>query len=134
VSDQQAVLFANEAFYRAFADGDVAAMDAVWARAVPVVCIHPGWELISGRDEVMKSWRAILESANRPKIRIHGARAFVRGDMAFVVCYEALDQGFLVATNVFMREDGGWLMVHHQAGPTAPPDLDEIGDKPGLVH
>jgi hypothetical protein len=134
VSDKQAVLFANDAFYQAFADGDFAAMDAAWARTAPIACIHPGWELISGREEVMESWRAILESANRPKIRIHGARAFVHRDMAFVVCYEALDQGFLIATNVFVRENGTWLMVHHQAGPTAPPDLDETGDEPNVIH
>ncbi len=134
MSDRQAVLFANEAFYQAFADGDVAAMEAIWARAAPVACIHPGWDLIAGRDEVMGSWRAILESANRPAIHSHGAQAFIHGAMALVVCYEELDQGFLVATNVFVREDGAWRMVHHQAGPTAPPDLDETDDEPSVMH
>jgi len=41
--DIQAALFANEAFYRAFADRDIDAMDALWARGEPVLCIHPGW-------------------------------------------------------------------------------------------
>ena len=36
------MLFANEAFYRAFADRDMAAMDGVWAVHAPVACIHPG--------------------------------------------------------------------------------------------
>ncbi len=134
MSDKQAVLFANEAFYQAFADGDVAAMEAVWARTAPIACIHPGWNLISGRDDVMGSWRAILESTNRPAIHSHGAEAIIHGDMALVVCYEELDQGFLVATNVFVREDDAWRMVHHQAGPTAPPDLDETDDEPGVMH
>ncbi|MEE8533734.1 MAG: nuclear transport factor 2 family protein, partial [Alphaproteobacteria bacterium] len=43
MADEQTVLFVNEAFYQAFADGDLAAMDAVWAREAPVACIHPGW-------------------------------------------------------------------------------------------
>ncbi len=134
MSDKQAILFANEAFYQAFADGDVAAMEAVWSRAAPVSCIHPGWDLIAGRDEVMESWRAILEGPNRPAIHHHGGEVFVHGDTAFVVCYEALDQGFLIATNLFVRENGSWLMVHHQAGPTAPPDLDESDEGPDVMH
>ena len=32
LADREAVLFANEAFYRAFADRDIDAMDALWAR------------------------------------------------------------------------------------------------------
>ncbi len=39
------------------------------------------------------------------------------GESAFVVCGEALDGDELIATNYFVREDGVWKMVHHQAGP-----------------
>ena len=134
MSEKQAVLFANEAFYRAFADGDLDAMEAMWAREAPVACIHPGWNLISGRDEVMESWRSILESANRPAVRNHGDQAFLYGDTAFVICYEALEEGFLVATNVFVVENGAWRMVHHQAGPTTPPDLDEADEAANVMH
>jgi hypothetical protein len=42
IADREQVLFANEAFYRAFADRDIDAMDALWARGEPVLCIHPG--------------------------------------------------------------------------------------------
>ena len=48
MADDEAVLFANEAFYRAFADRDVEAMDEVWAQGVPVACIHPGWQRARG--------------------------------------------------------------------------------------
>ena len=40
---------------------------------------------------------------------------------AFVVCYERLGPNFLIATNLFVKEDGAWKMVHHQAGPIPPP-------------
>ena len=36
------VLAANEAFYRAFDDGDREAMRRLWASRAPVVCVHPG--------------------------------------------------------------------------------------------
>ena len=116
MADSEAVLFANEAFYPAFSAGDVAEMDALWSRDAPVACIHPGWEALSGRSDVMASWRAILREPLAVVCR--EARAYLFGDLALVVCYEALDEGFLVATNVFVREGRGWKMVHHQAGPT----------------
>ncbi len=40
--ERDAVLFANEAFYRAFVDRDLATMEQVWSRRDSVVCIHPG--------------------------------------------------------------------------------------------
>lgn len=134
MSDAEPVLFANEAFYYAFAGGDAAAMDEVWARDVPVSCIHPGWNVLAGRDAVMESWRSILGSDRRPAIRSQGASAFLHGDVAFVTCYENVGQGYLAATNVFVREGGAWKMVHHHAGPTAPPEAEEPEDAPDLVH
>ena len=40
--EHAAVLFANDAFYLAFANRDYDAMDVIWARDAPVTCIHPG--------------------------------------------------------------------------------------------
>src|SRR5436189_231886 len=63
-----AILFANESFYRAFAARDAAAMEALWATDLPVACIHPGWAPLTGRAAVMQSWRNILSNANAPKV------------------------------------------------------------------
>lgn len=116
--DDEAALAANRAFYKAFAAADIKAMDALWARRADVACIHPGWGLLAGRDEVIDSWRRIFSNAP-PDIICHGARAFLLGDAAYVVCLEIMPEGVLIATNLFVREDGRWRMVHHQAGPTA---------------
>lgn len=133
MSEQAAVLFANDAFYVAFAGGDVAAMNDVWADDAPVTCIHPGWRPIEGREEVMASWRSILTAPTRPQIRIQNARAHVLGAVAYVVCHEILDRGALVATNVFVKSGARWKMVHHQAGEAPPPDEDE-DEPPELVQ
>ena len=126
MSEEDAVLAANEEFYRAFAARDLAAMDALWAQVTPVACIHPGWDALVGREAVMESWAAILGGPGAPQIRCEAPRAFVKGQSAFVICREVLEQGRLIATNVFAREQDGWRMVHHQAGPSgqaqpAPP-------------
>ena len=123
------VLETNGAFYRAFSGRDVDAMHGVWAAAAPVTCIHPGWDVLRGRDAVLESWRAILSGSGSPDIRWSHAFAEVHGDTAIVVCREHVGDGVLVATNVFAREEGAWRMVHHQASPLAQRD-DEEPDAP----
>jgi ketosteroid isomerase-like protein len=131
--DEQAVLFVNEAFYRAFRDRDFKAVEALWAERAPIACVHPGWGPLAGREQVLESWAAILENPASPRVTCHAAQAFVHEDMAFVVCFERIERNFLVATNLFVREDGDWRLVHHQSGPTAEePRVEE--EPEGSVH
>ena len=129
--DERAVVAANAAFYAAFQARDVAGMEALWARGLPVAVIHPGWPPVHGRAAVLETWRRILEGSAPPEIACSRAWPYLNGDSAFVICYEKLPGGDLVATNVFAREDGQWRIVHHQAGPTPPP-ADAAGSD--LVH
>ena len=125
------VLAANLGFYEAFAAGDMTAMDALWSPRLSVTCIHPGWQALVDRVAVMQSWQAIL--ASPPAVRCLGARSFVQEDHAYVVCYETVGDGMLVATNIFSCEGGSWLMIHHQAGPTRA--LQEVQpDDSNQVH
>src|SRR6185503_2014542 len=74
MTDSDAVLAANLEFYRAFTARDLAAMDALWARAAPVACIHPGWPALSDRDAIMESWRSILGNPGSPRIACYDER------------------------------------------------------------
>lgn len=118
MGDREAVLFGNEAFYQAFNARDMALMEQLWAERVPVACIHPGWPPLEGRDAVLRSWRSILGNAAQPQIRMQEPRVFFAGEVAFVICYEQVGGQYLIATNIFVREDGGWRLAHHQSGPT----------------
>lgn len=130
-SRERELLHANAAFYEAFAQGDIEAMDELWAHELPVACVHPGWPALHGREDVMASWRSILLADSTPDIacsQAHAALLGPDGDVGYVVCVEHVEGDALVATNVFAREDGLWQIVHHQAGPVAneadvpPPD------------
>ncbi len=114
------VLEANDAFYRAFAARDSDAMGRLWAERHPVACVHPGWDVLDGRERVLASWRGILGAAGAPGIACSRAAARILGEVAFVTCHEVVSGGLLAATNVFVREDGRWRMAHHQATPIAP--------------
>ena len=113
------VLEANVDFYRAFAARDSEAMGQLWAERHPVACVHPGWDVLDGRERVLASWRDIFGSGSPPDIACSHAAARILGEVAFVTCHEVVSGGLLAATNVFVREEGRWRMAHHQATPIA---------------
>jgi len=125
MSESAKLLFANDAFYTAFANRDPAAMENLWAQRAPVTCIHPGWQALVSREAVLDSWRAILANPRAPQIVCRGPNAFVQGEVGLVVCYEVIGGSVLAASNVFVREGGDWKLMHHQAGPCEglPADL-----------
>jgi uncharacterized protein (TIGR02246 family) len=115
---------ANAALYEALESADVDRMAAIWDDADPdaLVCVHPGWPMLRGRDRVLRSFSAIM--ANTPYIQFFLTDVDVRvaGDMAVVTCTENIltavsqegSSGQVVATNVFRRRASGWrLQVHH---------------------
>ena len=115
--DEEDVIAVNRAFYRAFAAGDLDAMDRLWAKEKPVACIHPGGPVLDNRAIIMDSWASILSGPDRPAIRPQKVRVSKLGDIAFVTLYERLSDNCLAATNIFAREDGNWKLVLHQSGP-----------------
>jgi len=125
---EDSVLLANTEFYAAFASRDPDAMDRLWAREHLVACIHPGWHALHGRDEVLASWRAILDNPESPRVIFLDARALVLGDTALVTCTEKLPEAELCATNVFTLERGEWKIVHHQAGPLSRRAVRRVAD------
>jgi ketosteroid isomerase-like protein len=113
----EAVLEANDAFYRAFNEKSLPAMEAVWASSEDVTCIHPGWNLLRGHSMVMESWKAILSNPNQPRVLSGGATVNLAGDVALVICRELVGGIPLAATNVFTLEEGAWRLLHHHSGP-----------------
>ena len=132
--DVTAVLAANEAFYRAFAAGDYGAMEMLWTHAPDASCIHPGWPPVHGRDKVLETWRGILGHPPSPPIRVIEPAASVHGDTALVVCWEAIGEIYLVASNLFVREEGIWRLVHHQSGQTEKRPKTAAPEPPRTLH
>jgi len=114
MTDTAAVLDANDAFYRAIREGDLDAMEALWARARPVSCTHPNGPAIFGRAAVMASWRLILGHLP-PEIHAADPQPIITGQTAMVLCREKIGSAELMASNAWVREDDAWRMVNHQA-------------------
>jgi ketosteroid isomerase-like protein len=123
--DEEEVLEANRAFYEALGSLDLARMEVVWLHYDWVRCLHPGWDLLVGWEEVRKSWADIFRSTTRMLIAISRPLVHVAGDTAWVSCIqnvtsvhtEGLSTAVIEATNIFVRRQGRWLMVHHHTTP-----------------
>ena len=118
MSDEDAILTANAAYYRAFSTADFAAMNRIWADD-KVSCIHPGWPVLIGREAILESYREILRNPNQDRIDPRNETVMVAGDEARVICAKFVGGAALAATNLFKRIDGAWRMTHHQASPIA---------------
>lgn len=120
-----AVETANRAFYAALEARALDQMEAVWEQDDAVSCIHPGWHRLDGWDDVRRSWQAIFASSRAWTVACEQVRVRVAGDLASVTCVEVIvpfggkgeTASRMQATNLFVRREGRWRMVHHHASP-----------------
>jgi ketosteroid isomerase-like protein len=110
------------AFYTAFTNCDVQAMDTVWADD-NVICIHPGSSVLVGHEAVMRSWMNILTDAEPPNLHVQVLYRHVGTDLALHVVEEQIipnsgnpeTTSVVLATNIYRSYLNGWRMVEHHA-------------------
>ena len=120
MTGEDEILAANAAYYRAFRMGDDALMGRVWQDG-EITCVHPGWPPIHGRAAVLASYRGIMSNPNQPEVGCQDEQVFITGDVARVICVEAVSGVRLIATNLFLRTGTDWRMIHHQASLLTAP-------------
>lgn len=147
-AESRAVEAANQAFYDAVETSDLDALEHIVLTgplAESVSVVHPGWPVLRGRREVMRSYALIMANTEYIQFFLTDVEVAVDGDTALVTCTEniltggpaeddgsagSLVGGLVVATNVFRRTSAGWrLWVHH--GSPVLADEDETGGPDG---
>jgi ketosteroid isomerase-like protein len=131
-TEEEKVLAANLAFYEALQSLRLPRMEAVWLQEDWVRCLHPGWELLLGWEEVQKSWAAIFQSTLQMLISVSRPLVHVAGDTAWVSCLEdvttaqadGVSSALIEATNIFVRQRNRWMLVHRHT--TALPGKEDI--------
>lgn len=117
----QPVLAANQAFYDAHEQRDMAAMSSVWAQTDDVACVHPGWPILRGWSDVRQSWEGIFRGPGRNQFVVTNVAVTLTDVLAIVTLDENLldetARGTIAATNVFRLDDGSWRMVLHHGSP-----------------
>lgn len=105
-----------------------------------VSCVHPGWPVLTGRGEVLRSYALIMANTDYIQFFLTDVHVSVSGDTALVTCTENILSGgpapedapgpgpllgqLVVATNVFHRTSEGWKLWSHHASPV----LAETGE------
>ncbi len=125
MSDTQAVLLANQHFYRAFEKRDIEAMTAVWSQGIGSVCIHPGRDALQGWEQIRTSWIQIFKNTRYMEINTEIISTDMNGSLAYVVLVENVMQvaggrrveAKSMATNLFEQMGGNWYLVLHHGSP-----------------
>ncbi|HEX5854365.1 MAG TPA: nuclear transport factor 2 family protein [Thermoanaerobaculia bacterium] len=132
--DDTAVSAANLGFYRALEARDLSAMDVVWAHEDAATCVHPGWHRLEGWTEIRRSFENIFTNSRPWTVSCRDVRVAVVGDLAWVTCAEVIipfggdedeDAARMQATNLFVRTDGEWKMIHHHASSSPTEGSEE---------
>jgi ketosteroid isomerase-like protein len=126
---EDALRAANTRFYSAFESLDIAQMEAVWAHDDEVECVHPGWELLLGWDEVRDRWARLFANARRVRVALSSVWLRIEGRVGWVACTEhvttafadGFDDAMVQATNIFVLQEEGWMLVAHHASPLPNP-------------
>ena len=104
-------------------------MEALWARA-RAGRLHPSRLAAAARPRGRAG--ELARHPGRPELAADPLRRRRRArrsaTAAFVVCTERFPGVELVATNVFVREDGAWKLVHHHASGVARPRGEDEGE------
>ncbi|MFF9482070.1 nuclear transport factor 2 family protein [Streptomyces sp. NPDC014733] len=144
-TDIELVEQANTELYEAVERGDQEALTALWLDG-QVSVVHPGWPVLRGRGEVLRSYALIMANTEYIQFFLTDVEIDVMGDTALVTCTEnilsggpAEDDGsvgpligqLVVATNVFRRTEEGWRVWSHHGSPVLTDgEDDEDGDGP----
>lgn len=128
-SPEEAVRAANQRFYAAYEALDMTEMEAAWAHDDAIECVHPGWDLLFGWDEVRESWERVFANTKRVRISLSSMWIRVEGNAAWVACTEhvttaftdGFDESIAQTTNIFVLRNGEWLLAAHHASPLPTP-------------
>lgn len=138
--DIAAIETVNQAFYTAIEDADLDKMTEIWAEDTlegRVSCVHPGWSMLAGRAEVLRSWALIMANTTYIQFVLTDVQTTVLGDLAVLTCVEniltageegesSFAAGKVVASNVYVRSGRGWrLWMHHGSPVLQSEDEDE---------
>lgn len=120
---------ANRRFYEAFEARDAVAMAACWAVTDDIACVHPGGPWVCGCDQVRESWAAVLAASGYMEVEVEIVGIAFNDPVARLSCIEHVTtvagperiSADVAATNAFVLDRSGWMMVLHHASPVMRP-------------
>lgn len=129
------------AFYDALQRGDIDLLMACWADEDDVVCVHPGGPRIVGVTAIRATFEAMFANGTIRAVpeRVHkvqsvGSCVHHLIERVEVRSPKGARDAWVIATNVYHRTAQGWRLVAHHASPGTTSELQEVSDRPQVLH
>ena len=134
-SEAERVRAVNERFYEALSAQNLLRLEQLWAHTKYVRCKHPGAQMLAGWESIRESWRELFTRSICLTIEPLLAEINVHGPIAVVTCREKMSSVTLdsstvattMATNIFEKQRGRWLLIHRHASPVLEPGAAAAG-------
>src|SRR5690349_15162631 len=132
-TDADNVIAANAAYYKALSARDLAAMAEIWTCANDNILIAPPADPVThiGWDAIKRNWERYWALFDQFKVSMGTPTVNVNGPVAWVHGIETSQRrtksgkassSSNYGTNIFVKDDGRWRMVFHQAALIEPHD------------
>ena len=126
-SEAERVRVVNQRFYEALSTQNLLRLEQLWSHSPQVRCLHPGEHMLTGWSTIRESWRAMFTRSIAFSVEPLIAEVNVHGPIAVVTCQEKLatftldgsSVANLLATHIFLKQRGRWLLIHRHASPVA---------------
>jgi ketosteroid isomerase-like protein len=117
---------ANRAYYEALSSRDIRAMEQVWSHTSEATNVAPPIRLAAhvGWDAVRKTYEGFWNTLDGLSVSMPQPTIHVKGDVAWVFGIENASRrmkngqsssGPNFGTSIFVKEDGRWAMIFHEA-------------------
>lgn len=131
----------EQEFYEALQNADIERLMAVWSDDDDIVCVHPGGPRVVGPAAIRATFDSIFGNgavdARPEKVRrLHSHACAVHSVLEHVrvMTEEGPRDGWVVATNVYLKTAQGWRLVAHHASPGAPGEVQEMIESAAVLH
>lgn len=132
---------AEDAFYAAFENTDIATMMSVWADNDTIVCVHPLQRPLYGVAEIRRGFEQIFEGEPSMEFRLTRLHQMSTDTTVIHIVEENILVGEdrephapVLVTNIYQKGEEGWRMVLHHSSPAPRGPLRAIESQTSRLH
>jgi uncharacterized protein (TIGR02246 family) len=125
---------AEDEFYDALEEGDLARLLSVWSDSEDICCLLPMYPLIQGRKGIEDVFTHLFSQGQGVELSVVHLSWIQTDDIAIHLVEETIQKvppgenppPPFYGTNIYRKEDRGWRLIVHQNAPTPPPPPPEL--------
>ena len=88
--DREQILEVNDIFYRALGTRDLELMKTIWVLEERAGCVHPGWTILRGWENIYQSWENIFDPEDQVDINLSEVKISINNNMGWLTCVQEM--------------------------------------------